>query len=75
MEDFTRFVPASDVPEHLEDVALGVLVRVDENGDVNTQSIWDDAMLGGDGESLCDAITKYVLEVLENHARAMRLTN
>lgn len=75
LSEFTRSIPTEDVPVDLKDVAVGVLVRIDGEGNINTQEIWDDGMLGGGGESLCDAIAKYAMDVLEAHEKAMRLTN
>lgn len=75
LSEFTRAVPTDDVPVDLKDVAVGVLVRIDDEGNVNTQEIWDDGMLGGGGEALCDAIAKYVMDVLEAHEKELRLIN
>jgi hypothetical protein len=61
---------AAKVPPCLDDVVLVVLIRVSPGGNIKAQQIWDDAALGGEGESLCGVITNYPMEILEQYEQA-----
>jgi hypothetical protein len=75
-DDFRRFVPMEGKVNlaDMEDVVLGILIRFDANtGTLTAQQIWDDDVLAGEGEALCDKIVQTAFDLLDAHERATRL--